>query len=211
MKRTVYNQAGSKAGEITLSDDLFGVEVNHDLLYQAVRSYGANKRQGTAHTKDRSEVSGGGRKPWKQKGTGRARHGSIRSPIWVKGGITFGPRKDKKYKVSFPKKMRRQALYSALSSKAEDRELFILDKIELKGKTKEMRVIIDALRDEIRGLNEETVLIALDDNPKVVRAARNLDRVRTCPVHTLNAYEVLKSKYLILTESSAQRLEEIFK
>lgn len=212
MNRTVYNQKGEKTGETTIPSEIFGLEITHDLLHQAVRSYQANQRQGTAHTKQRDEVSGGGRKPWIQKGTGRARHGSIRSPLWIGGGTTFGPRKEKNYKLKFPKKMRRKALFMALSSKAEDRELFVIDKLDIEGKTKEMAEVLQGLR-EIKGFGDESILLVIDHSKEkdhIVRAGRNIDGLEVHPAHNLNAYKVLKSKYFVVTESALERIKDTF-
>ena len=126
MKINLYNQKGEKVGKTDLPDEIFNVEINSDLLHQVIVSQMANKRQSSAHTKDRGDVSGGGKKPWRQKGTGRARHGSRRSPIWVGGGVTFGPKSEKNYKKTIPQKMKRKALFMALSSKVNDDELILL-------------------------------------------------------------------------------------
>ena len=140
----IYNIEGEEAGDIKLPAGIFGIEINNDLLYQAITIQRANSRKVFAHTKDRSEVRGGGKKPWQQKGTGRARHGSTRSPVWVGGGITFGPRKEKNFKKKINKKAKRKAIFMALSSKVKDKELLVLDKLELKEpKTKTMVKILE--------------------------------------------------------------------
>lgn len=212
MKITVYDQKGKKVEEISISEKIFGIEVSKDLLHQAIRSYMANRRQGNAHTKDRSEARGGGRKPWRQKGTGRARHGSIRSPLWTGGGTTFGPRNEKKYDLKFPKKMRRKALLTAISAKRDEKTVFILDKIELKeGKTKELRDTVKLMRDEIKGLADGNILLVIDKvDEKVIRAGNNLPEVDVWQAHTINALEVSKRKYLILTKDSLKKIEELF-
>lgn len=209
----VYNQQGEIVGKISLPKEIFGIRTNLDLLHQVVVCQAANKRQGTAHTKHRAEVSGGGRKPWRQKGLGRARHGSIRSPLWVGGGVTFGPRKDKKYKKRIPNKMRRKALLIALSTKARDDFLIVLDKLQLeKPKTKLMAQVIEDLRLKIDYLRKGRILIALaGQDDSIIRAGRNLPGVRIMQARELNPLDLLSSKYLVLPRDSIKIIEKTFR
>jgi large subunit ribosomal protein L4 len=206
VKIAIYNQNGEKLkSQAELPDGIFGVEPNEDLLAQYVRVYRANQRQGTAKAKTRGEVSGGGRKPWRQKGTGRARHGSIRSPLWVGGGTVHGPQ-PKDWSLKIPKNMKRKALFSALSQKLKEEGILVLNKLELKGiKTKDLKEILDKLP------IKDKVLLALDTvDEKIILSARNLTGVKTIPAKDLNAYEVLNTKTLILPKKSLAVLEETF-
>lgn len=206
MKTDIYTQNGTKLKtKADLDERIFGLEPNEDILAQYVRVYRANQRQGTAKTKTRGEVSGGGRKPWQQKGTGRARHGSIRSPLWVGGGKAHGPQpKDWSLKIS--KNMRRQALFSALSKKFKEKNILILNKLELEAaKTKKLVDILKKLP------IKDKALIALDKmDEKSILSARNIPRVKTVQVKDLNAYEVLATQTLILPKASLGVLEETF-
>jgi len=210
MKVKVYNQKGEEVGETVLPKEIFGREINSDLIHQVAVCMMANQRLPWAHTKDRSEVRGGGRKPWPQKGTGRARHGSIRSPIWVGGGVTHGPRKEKKYEKKIPKKMKRLALFCVLSGKLKDKELFVLDKLELKTpKTKLMAEIIKNLREKL--LKKGRILIALPQKNEVIeRATRNLPNVETIEARNLNVLDLLNHKYLILLKDSVKVIKDTF-
>ena len=203
----IYNQQGKKIGQTRLPKEIFEVPLNEDLLHQVVVSQMANRRKKIAHTKDRGEVRGGGRKPWRQKGTGRARHGSIRSPLWRGGGVVFGPRKEKEFKKKIPKKMKRKALLMALSSKAKDGELILLDKLELKEiKTKKIAQILEKLP-----CKKKSTLLALPKIDKnVILSARNLPRVETIQARDLNALDILSFKYLLLPESSIKVIQETF-
>jgi len=206
MKVDVYTQTGEKLKtKVELNDQIFGVEPNADLLAQYVRVYRANQRQGTVKTKTRGEVRGGGRKPWAQKHTGRARQGSIRSPLWRGGGTTHGPQ-PKDWSLTMPKKMRRGALFSALSLKLKEEGLLVLNKIDLKGiKTKELKKILEKLP------VKDKILIALDKvDEKIILSARNLPGVKTISARDLNGYEVLETKTLLLPKSSLKVLEEVF-
>jgi len=210
MKVKVYNQKGEEVGETVLPKEIFGREINSDLIHQVAVCMMANQRLPWAHTKDRSEVRGGGRKPWPQKGTGRARHGSIRSPIWVGGGVTHGPRKEKKYEKKIPKKMKRLALFCVLSGKLKDNELFVLDKLELeRPKTKLMAEIIKNLREKL--LKKGRILIALPQkNETIERATRNLPNVETIEARNLNVLDLLNHKYLILLKDSVKVIKDTF-
>lgn len=207
MKVAVYNQEGKKVDEISLPKEIFDVKLNSDLLHQIVVSQMANKRQITAHTKDRSEVRGGGKKPWRQKGTGRARHGSIRSPLWRGGGITFGPRKDRIFEKDIPKKMRRKALFMVFSEKAKGNLLVILDKIEIdKPKTKEFAKILRKLP-----CKENSCLIALPEyDKKVFLSARNIKKTNIVEARNLNVIDLMSSKYLLMEKETIKTLEKTF-
>ncbi len=207
MKVPVYNLKGERVKEIELPKEIFGVKINPNFLHQVIVAQMSNRRQGTAHTKTRAEVSGGGRKPWPQKGLGRARHGSIRSPIWKGGGVAHGPRKEKNYKKKIPKKMRRKALLMALTSKAKDKELILLDNLEIKeGKTKEMAKILENLK--IKGKSLLLALPSLDK--KIILASRNIPKVSTIQAKDLNALDVLNSKYLLMPLSSIDVIKKTF-
>ena len=203
-KTTVYDITGKAVGEIELSDSIFGQEVNASVLHEVVKAYLANQRQGTQSALTRAEVSGGGIKPWRQKGTGRARQGSTRSPQWRHGGVVFAP-KPRDYTLHVNKKVKRLAMKSALSSKVLDTDLIVFNELNLAApKTKEMVKALEAV-------NAEKTLIVLDgSNETVERAARNIPGVKTTLVGTLNVYEILKYKKLILTEASAKKIEEVY-
>jgi len=206
MKVDVYTQTGEKLKtKVELNDQIFGIVPNEDLMAQYVRVHQANQRQGTVKTKTRGEVRGGGRKPWRQKGTGRARHGSIRSPIWVGGGTVHGPQ-PKDWSLKIPKKMKRKALFSALSQKLEEKGVLILNKIELKEiKTKDLEGILGNLP------VKDNALIALDKmDEKVILSARNLPGVKTIQVKDLNTYEVLDAETILFPKEALKVLEETF-
>jgi len=209
MKAPLYNLEGEKIGEIELPEEVFNVPMNRDLLHQAVRYYESIARKPIAKTKDRAEVSGGGRKPWPQKGTGRARHGSIRSPIWRGGGVTFGPTPEKKYAISLPKKMKRKAFYITLSQKLRDGEIVFVDKLEVKeGKTKLVKKIIDNLSKIKKDLSAKKILFVLAEKKELFkRAARNLPLVSTIIVDSLNPYLMLKRKYVIIEKDAIEKLK----
>ncbi|MGI6036250.1 MAG: 50S ribosomal protein L4 [Limnochordia bacterium] len=203
-KVVVYNIAGEQVGEIQLDEGIFGVEVNEDLLHQAVVMYQARKRRGTAATKTRGLVAGGGRKPWRQKGTGRARHGSIRSPLWVGGGTVFGPQ-PRDYKYSMPKKARRQALRSALSAKVNTGSLIVVDELKLdQPKTKTMYGILQNLN-----ASGSTLLVTAGPDDNVRLSARNIAKVKVLPANELNALEVLSYRRLLLTQDAVAKVEEV--
>ena len=206
MKLDIYTQTGEKLKtKVELNDQIFGIEPNEDLIAQYVRVYQASQRQGTVKTKTRGEVSGGGRKPWRQKGTGRARQGSIRSPLWRGGGTVHGPQ-PKDWSLKMPKKMKRKALFSALSQKIKQEGVLILNKLELKGiKTKDLERILSKLP------VKDKTLIALDKmDEKVILSARNLQEVKTIQVKDLNAHEVLEAKTVLFSKSALEVLEETF-
>ena len=209
----LYNQQGKEVGQAQLPEGVFGLPINADLLHQAVVAQRANARQVLAHTKDRSEVRGGGRKPWRQKGTGRARHGSRRSPIWIGGGITFGPSKERVFAKKMNKKMKRKALFVSLSSKIHDEEMVVLDKLSLtEGKTKEL---LKCLQDLSKATKKELLKGSLIVVPQVeadlVKAVNNISKVRLIRADSLNILDVLNYKNMILTQEAIGLIEDTFK
>ncbi len=200
----VYNMKGEEVGALELSDAVFGAEYNEPLIHQAVVTYLANQRQGTKSTLTRTEVRGGGRKPWRQKGTGRARQGSIRAPQWTKGGVVFAP-KPRDFRKKMNSTAKRGALVSALSKKLADGELLVVDEITVSApKTKEMAAFRKALK-----LTGKAVV--MDENkPDVILAARNLEALKTISVAEINTYEIVKNAVVILTKGSVQKLEEVY-
>ena len=204
-KVDLYDINGKVIGDIELKDEIFNAEINKDAMYLAVESYLANQRQGTQSTKTRSEVSGGGVKPWRQKGTGRARQGSIRAPQWIHGGIALGP-KPRTYTIRLNKKVKRTALKSALSSKVAESNIVVLDKLELSEiKTKNMAEIL-------KNLNLETnaLLVLGDKNENVVRSAKNIPNVKTAYVNTINVYDIVKYNKFIVTADAVHKIEEVY-
>ena len=201
----VYNMAGAEVGEITLSDVIFGAEVNGAVLHAAVRAYLMNQRQGTQSTLTRSEVSGGGKKPWRQKGTGRARQGSTRSPQWTHGGIALGP-KPRDYRIALNKKTKRAALYSALSAKVVEGKLIVVDDIKCDGyKTKTMVAMLNAFG------AEKKALIVLDSADKfVVKSCANIPGVKTSLYNTINVYDILNADQFIVTKAAVEMLQEVY-
>jgi large subunit ribosomal protein L4 len=201
----LYNTQGSAVGQIDLSDDVFGVEVNEAVLHQVVKMQLANKRQGTQSTLTRAEVRGGGKKPWRQKGTGRARHGSIRSPIWRKGGVIFAP-KPREYRFTIPKKIRRLAMKCALSSKLRDEQLMILDALNLPApKTREMAGVLKNL-----SVNGKALLVLAGGDESVERACRNIPGIKLAFTNTLNVLDILNYEKFIATEEAVRRIEEVY-
>ncbi len=200
----VYNIAGEKVGEVQLNEEIFGVEVNESALHACVKAYLANQRQGTQSALTRAEVSGGGIKPWRQKGTGRARQGSTRSPQWTHGGVVFAP-KPRDYRISVNKKVKRLAMKSALSSKVNESKLIVFDALDIEApKTKQMVKVLNAV-------NVSKALIVLPGKDEIVeRAAGNIPGVKTTFVGTLNVYEILKYDTLILTKDSLAKIEEVY-
>jgi large subunit ribosomal protein L4 len=204
-KIDVYNVEGKKVSDIELSDAVFAVAPNEAVVHSVLVNYLANQRQGTQSTKTRAEVRGGGRKPWRQKGTGRARQGSIRAPQWIKGGIALGP-KPRSYKYRVNKKEKRLAIKSLLSSKVLEENLVVVDKFDFKEiKTKQMADAMKNLKVEDKAL----VLLA-DKNEVVQKSARNLEGVRTSSVATINVYDLLKYKKLVVTVDTVKKLEEVY-
>ena len=201
----VYNMKGEAVGDLELSDKVFGVEYNEPLIHQAVVTYLSNQRQGTKSTLTRTEVRGGGAKPWRQKGTGRARQGSIRAPQWTKGGVVFAPKSR-----DFSKKMnlsaKRGALISALSKKVADGELFVVDELKVTApKTKEMEAFRKAMK-----LDKRTVVVMDENDENVILAARNLPTLTTISVGEINTYEIVANAVVVLTKGSVKKLEEVY-
>lgn len=197
-KVPVYNTAGTSVGEVALEPKIFGVKVKSQLLQQAVRTQLANTRVAIAHTKDRSEVSGGGKKPWRQKGTGRARHGSIRSPIWKGGGVTFGPRPDRNFSLKLNKKAKRQALFMALSDRASDKNIVVVDELSMKNvKTKELLALISKLP-----LKKTILLVLPKSDAIVVKSARNVPYLTTINANSLNVVDVLNHESILVPKAS---------
>ena len=204
-KVAVYNMLGAQVGEIELNDDVFGIEPNKAVMYDFIKMQLANKRQGTSSTKTRTEVRGGGKKPWRQKGTGRARVGSSRNPVWRGGGIAFGP-KPRDYSYRLPQKVRRLALKSALSSKALDNKIVIVDEFNLdQPKTKVMVQALEALK-----VGKKTLLVIADGNVNVVKSARNIEGVKPMRADFINVYDILKHDTLLMTKDAVAMVEEVF-
>ena len=204
-KLNVLNINGQNVGEIELVDSIFNVEVNEHVLYEVVKNQLANKRQGTQSAKTRAEVRGGGRKPWKQKGTGRARQGSIRAVQWVGGGVALGP-KPRSYNYTVNKKEKRLAIKSMLSSKVLENELVVVESLPLKEiKTKEMARILNNLKVE-----GKAVILLPEKDEIVQKSARNIEGVKTLQVGTINVYDLLKHKNLVVTEDTVKKLEEVY-
>lgn len=205
-KVAMYNTAGQQTGEIELNESIFGVEVNEAVLHQAVILQLANQRLGTHKTKTRAEVRGGGRKPWKQKGTGRARAGSTRSPIWVGGGTTFGPQ-PRSYKKTLPRKVRRLALKSALSSKVEGGNLIVLEGLQMAApKTKEVVTLLKNLNFS----DAKTLIVAGDNDVNVLKSTNNIPGVKTVTTTGLNVYDILYHNKLVLLKDVVGTVEEVW-
>lgn len=201
----VYKMDGTEAGTLKLSDKVFGAEYREELIHQAVVTRLANDRQGTKSTLTRTEVRGGGRKPWRQKGTGNARQGSIRAPQWIKGGVVFAP-KSRDFSKDMNKKARVAALLSALSKKVADGEVVVIDKLAVKeGKTKEMAAFKKALN-----LDKSVVVYMDSADEKVILAARNLENLCTLPVEQLSVYEVVANAKVVLTKAAVKKIEEVY-
>ena len=200
----LFNQEGKQVGDIQLNDNVFGVEVNTDAMHQVVVALLANKRQGTQSAKTRAEVRGGGIKPWRQKGTGRARQGSIRAPQWIKGGIVFAP-KPRDYRVSVPKSMRRVAMKSALTSKVQDGQMVVLESLAFDApKTKNMVEVLKAFD------AKKTLIITGESNEVLYKSARNIADVQIMPVNNINVYDLLKFEKLIITKDAVSKIEEVY-
>ena len=204
-KIDVYDIQGKKVSTVDLKDEIFGIEPNEAVVHSVLVNFLANQRQGTQSTKTRAEVRGGGRKPWRQKGTGRARQGSIRAPQWIKGGIALGP-KPRSYKYTVNKKEKRLAIKSCLSSKVLEKELTVVDSLNLKEiKTKEMAKAISNLK-----LEGKTLILLPEKNETVQKSARNIEGVKTTLVNTINVYDLLKYKNLVITLDTVKKLEEVY-
>ncbi len=204
-KIDVYNIEGKKVSDVELAENIFGIEPNEAVVHSVLVNYLANQRQGTQSTKTRSEVRGGGRKPWRQKGTGRARQGSIRAPQWIKGGIALGP-KPRSYYYTVNKKERQLAVKSVLSSKVLENELVVVDSLDMKEiKTKEMVKVLNNLKVE-----GKTLMLLPEKNENVQKSARNIEGVKTTLVNTINVYDLLKYKNLVVTLDTVKKLEEVY-
>ena len=200
----LFNQEGKQVGDIQLNNNVFGVEVNTDAMHQVVVALLANKRQGTQSAKTRAEVRGGGIKPWRQKGTGRARQGSIRSPQWIKGGIVFAP-KPRDYRVSVPKSMRRVAMKSALTSKVQDNQMVVLESLSFEApKTKQMVEVLKAFD------AKKTLIVTGESNEVLYKSARNIADIQIMPVNNINVYDLLKFEKLIITKDAVSKIEEVY-
>ncbi len=216
MKISVYNQEGKEAGQIALPKEIFELKVSPDLVYQVAITQMANQRQVSAKAKSRGEVAGGGRKPWRQKGTGRARHGSIRSPLWKGGGVTFGPTPERNFKKRINRKMKRKAIEMLLSSKAKEQTLFVLDNLKIEEpKTKLMAEVIKNLKPIFQkgeiseNRTKESILIVLaNKDNNIIRASRNIAGVETVLAKDLNALQLLSFKYLVTTEEAIKVIKE---
>ncbi len=196
---------GTEAGTMKLNDKVFGVEYNEPLIHQAVVTRLANERQGTKSTLTRTEVRGGGRKPWRQKGTGNARQGSIRAPQWIKGGVVFAP-KPRDFSKDMNKKAKVAALLSALSKKVADGEFVVVDKLEVKeGKTKEMVAFQKAL-----GLEKSAIIYMDNDDVNVIRAAQNIQKLSTLPVAQISTYEIVANAKVVMTKAAVKKIEEVY-
>ncbi|MBI2670234.1 MAG: 50S ribosomal protein L4 [Candidatus Yanofskybacteria bacterium] len=218
MKTKLFNQSGEIIGDVDLPDKIFGVAMNAELVKQVIDAQAANSRQVIAHAKDRSEVRGGGRKPWRQKGTGRARHASIRSPIWRHGGVAFGPTKERNFEKKINKKMKRKALFMALSSKANDKELLVLDELRFETpKTKAANNSIKMLSSKLDGYREtkkkknSILLVAPAQDKNIARAVNNLSFIEITSANSLNIKDVLTKKYLILLKDAVPIIERTFR
>ena len=204
-KVDVYNIEGKKVSDVELNDSIFGIEPNEAVVHSVLINYLANQRQGTQSTKTRAEVRGGGRKPWRQKGTGRARQGSIRAPQWIKGGIALGP-KPRSYKYRVNKKERQLAIKSMLSSKVLTNNLVVVDKMDLKEvKTKNMVKALEGLK-----VTGKTLILLPEKNENVQKSARNIEGVKTTLVNTINVYDLLKYTKLVITLDTVKKLEEVY-
>ena len=201
----LYKQTGEEAGTISLDDAVFGAELNTAVIHQVVVAQLANKRQGTKSALTRAEVSGGGRKPWRQKGTGNARQGSIRAPQWKHGGIVFAP-KPRDFSMKINKKMKDVAFRSAISSKVTDDQLKVVDEIKVEGKTKEMAAVMKAL-----GLDKRTLVVLTAGDELAVRAANNLEKVDTVKAETVSVLDLMNHTDVVLTKAAAKQIEEAYK
>jgi large subunit ribosomal protein L4 len=200
----LFNKEGKQVGDFQLSEGIFGVEVNQDATHQVVVALLANKRQGTQSAKTRAEVRGGGIKPWRQKGTGRARQGSIRAPQWVKGGIVFAP-KPRDYRVSVPKSMRKVAMKSALTSKVQENQMIVLESLNFDApKTKSIVEMLKALE------ANKALIITAESNEIVYKSARNIQGINIIPANNINVYDLLKYEKVIITKDAVSKIEEVY-
>ena len=204
-KVNVYNQLGEVVGDIELNEAIFGIEVNEHVVYEVVKNHLANRRQGTQSAKTRAEVRGGGRKPWRQKGTGRDRQGSIRAPQWKGGGVVFAP-KPRSYRYSVPKKVRRLAMRSVLTSKVLEGELKVLDALTIDAfSTKKAKEILKNLN-----LETKTIIVLSEGNEKIVKSFANLSKVETVVVDYMNVYDLLRFDNLVIVKDALSKIEEVY-
>lgn len=200
----LFNKEGNKIEDIQLNETIFAAEVNADAMHQVVVALLANKRQGTQSAKTRAEVRGGGIKPWRQKGTGRARQGSIRAPQWIKGGIVFAP-KPRDYRMSIPKSMKRVAMKSALTSKVQAGEFIVVDNLDFEAiKTKQVATMVNAFE------AKKALIITAESNEIVYKSARNIEGVNVIPANNINVYDLLKSGKVIITKDAVSKIEEVY-
>ena len=200
----LFNQEGKQVGDIQLNDNVFGVEVNTDAMHQVVVALLANKRQGTQSAKTRAEVRGGGIKPWRQKGTGRARQGSIRAPQWIKGGIVFAP-KPRDYRMAIPKSMKRVAMMSALSSKVQEGQMLVVEDLAFDSiKTKNVVNMLNAME------AKKTLIVTAESNEVVYKSARNIEGVAVIPANNINVYDLLKFEKVVMTKDAVSKIEEVY-
>ena len=200
----LFNKEANKVGDIELNENIFAVEVNESAMHQVVVALIANKRQGTQSAKTRAEVRGGGIKPWRQKGTGRARQGSIRAPQWIKGGIVFAP-KPRDYRMSIPKSMKRVAMKSALTSKVQAGEFIVVDNLDFEAiKTKQVATMVNAFE------AKKALIITAESNEIVYKSARNIEGVNVIPANNINVYDLLKSGKVIITKDAVSKIEEVY-
>jgi len=201
----MYNMAGEQVGDVELSEAIFGIKPNVPVMHAAVKNHLANKRQGTQSTLTRAEVSGGGKKPWRQKGTGRARAGSTRAPHWVHGGVAFAP-KPRDYSYSLNRKVKRLALKSALSAKALDNGIIVIDDLKMDEiKTKEFKSFLDKI-----DVNGKAVLVTEDKDENVYKSARNIPGIQTTSALILNTYDIINSKKFVVSQAALKKIEEVF-
>ncbi len=211
MKISVYNQKGEVVGDVELNSKIFDVKPNTHLLAEAVRIHQANSRQGSSHTKTRGDVSGGGKKPWKQKGTGRARAGSTRSPIWRHGGVTFGPRSNRNWELKLNKKAKTQALFMTLTDKVKENQFIVVDQIDLTvPKTKELVKVFADLKKGIKTMGKKQLLVTPKKDDKLSRSSRNLKFVNSVLASSLNLVDVMKADSLIVLKDSLPVVEKTY-
>lgn len=204
-KVNVLDLQGNKVDEIELSESVFAVEINEHAVYEVIKNYLANQRQGTQSAKTRAEVRGGGRKPWRQKGTGRARQGSIRSPQWKGGGVVFAP-KPRDYSYTVPKKVRRLALKSALTSKVNNNEIVVLNEFEMaEPKTKEFANVLKSIN-----AGKKSLFVTAENAPTIVKSGRNIPGVKVAFANSINVYDIVNSNTLILTRKAVEKVEEVY-
>jgi large subunit ribosomal protein L4 len=202
-KVSVYKKDGTQAGSMTLKENVFGAKVNESIMHQVVVAQLANRRQGTQSVLSRSEVRGGGAKPWRQKGTGRARHGTIRSPLWIKGGVTFAM-KPRDYSQKVNKKVKKAAIQSALSMKVADKEIIVLEDLKIDAKTKTMANMLKSFE------ASKALIVTEDKNDNVVRASNNIQGVKTCSAESVNVYDLINYDKLVITKKAVKKVEEVF-